>query len=478
VSTHYNLARMTTSTTGTGTITLGAAASGFLSFAGAGASDGDTVTYAIQDGANSEIGYGVYTASGTTLTRTVLKSTNANAAIALSGSAQVFITVAAEDLVTALHQLSDVAAASSPTANQALIVNGISGKWEPAGLYLMAPAITGFTTIRLAFTSNGGGNAYSFALCELYNQEGVALTPASVSAWETYVASLPTSATAGWGSNDTSGSPCWFDFSFSGAVAPVQILMQALPTGGNVPQTPLGLTVEGSNDGTTFTIIGTVTFASWSAGETQTVAIAGATTTANYSLLNDVNGATPPTDGQVLVYSASEGKWMPGSGAGLTSSEIVAALGLTLPTSGGNYPLEYVEGSGWAFGSTSGGGYVSGTTYSYLKVAMSGTVAGAINIADCAALDSASTIYTTTYVNGVLGNSYSASGDSHTIVWQFASGFVPQRLRFSVGVTNECPGSFGVSGSNDGSTWVPLGTATASPITSGSGTILTTTDIA
>jgi hypothetical protein len=91
---------MTTATTGTGTITLGAAAPGFLTFAQAGVADGDTVTYAIQDGANSEIGRGVYTSSGTTLSRTVLKSTNADSALSLSGTAQVFITAAAEDCVT------------------------------------------------------------------------------------------------------------------------------------------------------------------------------------------------------------------------------------------------------------------------------------------------------------------------------------------------------------------------------------------
>lgn len=95
----YNLAGMSTATTGTGTITLGSALYGHLTFAQAGVVDGDTVTYAINDGANSEIGRGVYTASGTTLTRTVLKSTNSNAAISLSGSASVYITPAAEDQI-------------------------------------------------------------------------------------------------------------------------------------------------------------------------------------------------------------------------------------------------------------------------------------------------------------------------------------------------------------------------------------------
>lgn len=101
----YNLARMTTATEGTGTITLGSAVDGFLSFAGAGVQDGETVTYAIKDGTESEIGRGTYTSSGTTLSRTVLKSTNSDAAIDLSGGAEVFITAAAEDISEPLDAL-------------------------------------------------------------------------------------------------------------------------------------------------------------------------------------------------------------------------------------------------------------------------------------------------------------------------------------------------------------------------------------
>lgn len=92
-----NLARMSTSTTGTGTITLGSAVTGFLSFASAGVTSGQTVSYAIEDGDAREVGRGVYTSSGTTLTRSVLVSTNSNSAINLSGNAQVFISALAED---------------------------------------------------------------------------------------------------------------------------------------------------------------------------------------------------------------------------------------------------------------------------------------------------------------------------------------------------------------------------------------------
>lgn len=99
----YNLARMTTATTGTGTITLGSAATVnsvlYLSFANSGVLNGEVVMYGISDTNNSEVGYGTYTSAGTTLTRNVLRSTNSNNAINLSGSAQVFILGTAETAI-------------------------------------------------------------------------------------------------------------------------------------------------------------------------------------------------------------------------------------------------------------------------------------------------------------------------------------------------------------------------------------------
>ncbi len=89
---------MSTSTTGTGTITLGSAESGYQSFATAGVADGDTVRYTIEDGTAFEIGQGVYTATGTTLSRTVSESSNSGLAINLSGSATVFVTATARDI--------------------------------------------------------------------------------------------------------------------------------------------------------------------------------------------------------------------------------------------------------------------------------------------------------------------------------------------------------------------------------------------
>ncbi|MEN8983179.1 MAG: hypothetical protein ABF255_13530 [Planktotalea arctica] len=93
-----NRAKMTTSTIGAGTLTLGSAVDGFQSFAGAGVTDGDTLRYVIEDGSAWEIGLGTYSASGTSLSRTVSESSNADAALNLSGDAMVYITAIAQDI--------------------------------------------------------------------------------------------------------------------------------------------------------------------------------------------------------------------------------------------------------------------------------------------------------------------------------------------------------------------------------------------
>ena len=99
-----NWVKETTATTGTGTITLaGAVDNSAIPFSDV-AIDGQLIPYTIEDGDNREIGLGTYTASGTTLARTVIRETlvsgvidnTAPTAITLSGSAIVSITDAAQ----------------------------------------------------------------------------------------------------------------------------------------------------------------------------------------------------------------------------------------------------------------------------------------------------------------------------------------------------------------------------------------------
>jgi len=119
-----NRAKMSTSTTGTGTITLGSASTGYQTFANAGITNGQTVRYAIEDGSNFEIGSGTYTASGTTLTRSVTESSNSDNAISLSGTANVFVTATVADIF-----INDGASALTTTGlitSGTLDVNGAS----------------------------------------------------------------------------------------------------------------------------------------------------------------------------------------------------------------------------------------------------------------------------------------------------------------------------------------------------------------
>jgi hypothetical protein len=91
----------TTTTTGTGTVTLLGASLGFQSFAVVG--DGNTTYYTIAGQTTSEweVGIGTYTASGTTLARTtVLSSSNSGSAVNFSaGTKDVFVTYPSERAV-------------------------------------------------------------------------------------------------------------------------------------------------------------------------------------------------------------------------------------------------------------------------------------------------------------------------------------------------------------------------------------------
>lgn len=188
ISKLYDLARMTTATTGTGTITLGSAVSGFRTFAEAGASDGETVSYAITDGANSETGTGTYTASGTTLSRTVVTSTNANSAISLSGSAQVMIAPNKNDLANTLRNdeedqtLTGGARVTSKslTAGSITIDPGdrpLQYITNSGAFTLTAPANDGSCV--LLVTNDGSAGAITFSGFQVGSNVGDALTTTS-----------------------------------------------------------------------------------------------------------------------------------------------------------------------------------------------------------------------------------------------------------------------------------------------------------
>ena len=97
-----NRVRETTSTTGTGAVTLGGAVGGFQTFA-AGIGNSNTTYYTISINSENEweVGRGTLNGDSSTLTRTeVLESSNGDSAVDFSaGSKEVFCTLPAEKAV-------------------------------------------------------------------------------------------------------------------------------------------------------------------------------------------------------------------------------------------------------------------------------------------------------------------------------------------------------------------------------------------
>ena len=118
--------RETSTTTGTGTLTLDGAVTGFRTF-GSAIGSGNTCYYTITLGADYEIGLGTV-GTGTLARTTVLKSSNSNNAVNFgAGTKDVFVTYAADVAVTTngatftgdvtLNAQSDLRFADSDSSN-------------------------------------------------------------------------------------------------------------------------------------------------------------------------------------------------------------------------------------------------------------------------------------------------------------------------------------------------------------------------
>ena len=165
----------TSTTTGTGTLTLAGAVTGFQSFSVIG--DANTTYYAIVMDSSFEIGIGTYTSSGTTLSRTtVLESSNAGALVNFSaGTKSVFCTYPAEqglylDASGNAIALGTPASATLTNATGLPISTGVSGLGTGVATFLATPSSANLIS---AVTDETGSGSLVFATLPTFGTTGV-----------------------------------------------------------------------------------------------------------------------------------------------------------------------------------------------------------------------------------------------------------------------------------------------------------------
>ena len=269
----------TTTTTGSGTITLAGAKSGYQSFSVIG--NANTTYYTIAGVTEWEVGIGTYTSSGTTLSRdTVLASSSGGAKVTFSaGTKDVFVTYPA---------------GRSVDSTSATITTLVSSSGTITNLLATSATISGVLLVRTTTNTNSSAIAASGTISE------------GVSGVQYLVASQ-------------------FDI----GTAPNQIpLNQYL--GGMAYQDPDAVTI-GDLAVTSATI---TTLASTSANITT---LTGTNFTATSLTLTNALGraqggtgvSTAPTNGQLLI----------GNGTGYTVASLTAGSGITITSAAGSITI-------------------------------------------------------------------------------------------------------------------------------------------
>jgi len=115
MNTFVDLVQVYVTSSGTGPFALGAAVAGFD---GVGALvNGASYSYSVQQGSNFEVGVGTYVLATNSLTRTVLKSSNAGNPVAFDVNAELSFTFTAEDIAALIAQASTTGATAKAAFN-------------------------------------------------------------------------------------------------------------------------------------------------------------------------------------------------------------------------------------------------------------------------------------------------------------------------------------------------------------------------
>lgn len=130
----FNRVKVAITSTGTGSVTCGAALAGFQSLADASVANSDVVRYTIIDGNSYESGTGTVTLSGSTYSISrgpSVSSESNNSAIDVTSSANLFLTMLAQDVKQVLSDLDNVST-TAPAGGQVLSYDTNSASWVPS----------------------------------------------------------------------------------------------------------------------------------------------------------------------------------------------------------------------------------------------------------------------------------------------------------------------------------------------------------
>lgn len=168
----------TSTSTGTGPLTLAGAVGGFQSFASAfPAAATANVPYTITDGAgNWETGHGTYTLSGTSLTRVPTASSNAGALVNFpAGTKQVFNTLLASDAIganTLVQTTGTINIAAGPQNNYEVQLTQNATIAAPTNLQAGM-------VINIAIQQPASGGPYTLAFASVWDFGGAGAPTAS-----------------------------------------------------------------------------------------------------------------------------------------------------------------------------------------------------------------------------------------------------------------------------------------------------------
>jgi hypothetical protein len=204
----------TSTTTGTGALTLAGAVTGFQRFSAV-CSVNDTVIFAIEavDGSGVptgdwEVGVGTYSALNTLTRTTVIKSSNSNAAVSFAaGTKNVFL----DDIASTRNTLQQYSGTSEPSApvegliHYARDFNGFPLPWSRGPTYrseALFPLVTGRPTYAIVLGPAGATQAQALGITWT-NTNGLTVTPNTANTYQRFTRmgyqTTATASTAGGG---------------------------------------------------------------------------------------------------------------------------------------------------------------------------------------------------------------------------------------------------------------------------------------